>query len=74
MRPLSKLCLCLTEDELQALKEVRHRLGRGGVLLNQSEVVRTAILEFQQLGDEQLLRAARRAPKLKPGRRVKPQP
>jgi len=74
MRLLPKLSLCLTEDELKALKEVRERLGRGGVLLNQSEVVRTAILEFHQLGDEELVAAAQRAPKLKPGRRTKQQP
>ena len=69
MRTIAKLCLCLTDDEHNALQEVRQRLGRSGVLMNQSEVVRTAIIQFQQLGDEQLLAAAQRSPRLKPGRR-----
>ena len=71
MSSLGKLSFCLAEDEIEALETLRQRLGLQGVLFNRSEVMRTALRHLAEQGDADLLLAAQRMVRLKPGRRAK---
>ena len=69
MKSLSKISLCLTPEDIEAIDAARYRLGAHGLLRNRSEVVRLAIGYLEQLDDWALEATAARVRKLKPGRR-----
>lgn len=71
MSSLTKLSLCLAEDENDALEALRRRLGLHGVLLNRSEVMRTALRHFAEQDDDELVAVAKGMTRFKPGRRAK---
>jgi hypothetical protein len=67
--PLTKISLCLTQVEAEAIEACRHRLARAGILLNQSETVRTAIALMANVDEAALVQAAKITSHLKPGRK-----
>ena len=71
MSSLGKLSFCLAEEENETLEALRQRLGRHGVLLNRSEVMRTALRYLAEQGDGEVVAAAKVMTRFKPGRRTK---
>lgn len=71
MSSLGKLSFCLAEEENEALEALRQRLGLHGVLLNRSEVMRTALHYLAEQGDGEVVAAAKVMTRFKPGRRAK---
>jgi Arc/MetJ-type ribon-helix-helix transcriptional regulator len=58
-------------EEIETLETLRRRLGLHGVLLNRSEVVRTALRYLAEQQDADLVSAADGMSRFKPGRRSK---
>lgn len=69
MKRLQKISFCLTADEIDTVELARKRLGRLGVLLNRSELIRTAISCLDKLDDNVFRVAAEKTTRLKPGRK-----
>ena len=69
MASLPKISLCLETADLAAIDAVRQRLAQQGVLLNRSEVIRSAIHLLGPTSDVELTELSKKIPKFKPGRR-----
>ena len=69
MDVLTKISLCVTEDDLAIVAEAQRRIAVGGETRNRSEVLRIAIAQLSRMSDDELLAAGAGLTRLVPGRR-----
>lgn len=58
----------IPKNEIDLIDEIQRQLGLAGEIFNKSEVIRAAVLALRVVSQEELLSAAKKVRRLKPGR------